>query len=209
MPCSTLFREVALDADHHLDQATPDLLDEHHHPVEFGIARKLRVLVAATRGRRLISLHPVRQRQALRQHLLLERCVVSLQPGDLACEYGPLIGHRAALPARRLPRAHRDLAGAIVEPQEAVLHAMEAEASIVGARRTRGLRARRRCKRKASSEQDESDADHAVLRDLVCAGFAAAPWRAAGTLMPERAPKNRSWPTDYNSISITYCNNAN
>src|SRR6185436_13455529 len=113
-----------------------------------------------------------------RQHLLLERHVVSLQPGDLAFEHGTLIGHRAARPARRLPRAHRDLARAVVEPQEAVLHAMETKASVVGARRTGILRERGRREREAGSEQDKSNADHAVLRELVCAGFAAVPWRA-------------------------------
>ena len=64
-----------------------------------------------------------RQRQVARQHVLLQRAVLALQPRDLALQRGPLVRHRVAGPAGVLLGAERDLAGARVEPQHAVRHA--------------------------------------------------------------------------------------
>ena len=77
--------------------------------------------------------HAARQVEALRQHRLLERGVLALQPRDLAFERQPLVGHRLAGPAGGARAALRDLAGAAIEPHEALADAVEGVAAVLGA----------------------------------------------------------------------------
>ena len=72
---------------HHVDEAAPHLLERAHHAVDLGVARqrhlelKLALLVRRRRAR-----DAARQRQAARQHVLLQRAVLALQPRDLVLQ---------------------------------------------------------------------------------------------------------------------------
>src|SRR5215831_6550343 len=149
---SGLFQHVLLQRRDHLNQAAPDLLDEIHDLVEIGIVGQLQARLLRL-GRRRLGLDGARQRQIARKQLFLDRCVFALKARDLGFERRTLVWHRLAGPSDRAPRADRDLAGAAVKPQIAILDAVEGVAAVVALRR-RALRpSRRHCKRKSSDHE--------------------------------------------------------
>ena len=139
-----LLQHVLLQGHDHLDQAAPHLLDEGHHLVEVGIVRQLQARLLGLGDRRL-RLDRARKRQIVREQFLLERHVLVLQPRDLGLERRALVRHRLAGPADRPPGAERHLPGAAVEPQVAVVGAVEGVAVVVALSRW-ALRARGRCR---------------------------------------------------------------
>ena len=59
-----------------------------------------------------------RQRQAVRENILLQRRIFGTQPRDLALEHGAILGRGLAGPADGVLAAKRDLAGLGIEPHE-------------------------------------------------------------------------------------------
>src|ERR1700730_4065369 len=84
----------------HIDQAAPDLLDEGHDPVEIGVVGQLQPRLLRLGGGRL-RLCRARQRQIVRDELLLERAVLALQPRALGLERRALVRYRPANPSDR------------------------------------------------------------------------------------------------------------
>src|SRR5215831_2496055 len=135
---SGLFQHVLLQRRDHLNQPAPDLLDEIHDFVEIGIVGQLQARLLRL-GRRRLGLDGARQRQIARKQFFLDRYVFALKARDLGFERRALVWHRLAGPSDRAPRADRDLAGAAVKPQIAVIDVVEGVAAVV-ALRHRALR---------------------------------------------------------------------
>src|SRR5262249_21305962 len=155
---SVLVEHVFLQRHDHLGQAPPDLLHETHHLVEVGIVRQLQARLFRLRCR-LIRLHRAGQRQIVRDQLLLERDVLALQPRDLGLQRRALVGHRLAGPSDRPSAADRDLAGAPVETQIAIVGTVEGVAVVLVLRRT-ALREGRQRREHQSGNDDQGRADH-------------------------------------------------
>src|SRR5215831_16752949 len=149
---SNLFQHVLLQRRDHLNQATPDLLDEVHDLVEIGIVSQLQTrLLPLDRWR--LRLDGARQRQIARKQLFLDRCVFALKPRDLGLERRALVRHRLAGPSDWAPRAERYLAGTAVKPQIPVIDAVEGVAAVV-ALRHRALRPSRRPREHKSGDHE-------------------------------------------------------
>src|SRR5215467_3752348 len=145
----------------HVDQAAPDLLDEGHDLVDIRIVRQLQPRLLRLGGRRL-RFRRARQRQIVRDELLLERDVLTLQSRDLALERDALVRDRLASPADRSAGAERHLAGAPIEPQIAVVGAAEAVARVVAVGRLILRPSRWRAQGKCNADQQDR-ADHRGL----------------------------------------------
>ena len=99
-----------------------------------GLLRSCGTSVTVVHDRRLRH-HAGRQRQAVREHVLLEPGVFFPQPRDLVLEYGSVFRHRLTRPADRALATHRNLAGLRIEPQETFRHFAERVSPAVVVRR--------------------------------------------------------------------------
>src|SRR5580693_3148357 len=164
---SALVQHLLLRPVYGIDEAIPHPADIGHGAVDVGIIGQADrdVVVVAGRGFRRRA---GRQRQAVRQHGLLERGVLAAQPRDLALECGAILRRRLTGPADGALAAQRHFAGLRIEPDKTVGHFVERIAPAIGIGR-RVVGKNRRAQADGGDDEGNSLAEHDHL--LTGSGF--------------------------------------